>query len=50
MFVAGLELDLNVFARVRQAAITFGLLTFALPQAIGTTVALSSGSIPSRRS
>jgi Kef-type K+ transport system membrane component KefB len=43
MFVAGLELDLNVFARVRQAAITFGLLTFALPQAIGTVVALALG-------
>ena len=46
MFVAGLELDLNVFARVRQAAITFGLLTFALPQAIGTAVAFALGFDP----
>src|SRR3954451_1245718 len=43
MFVAGLELDLNVFARVRQASITFGLLTFALPQVIGTAVAFLLG-------
>ena len=35
MFLAGLELDLNVFARLRQAAIQFGLLTFALPMAFG---------------
>ena len=35
MFLAGLELDLNVFARLRQAAIQFGLLTFALPMAAG---------------
>ena len=35
MFLAGLELDLNVFARLRRAAIQFGLLTFALPMAFG---------------
>jgi Kef-type K+ transport system membrane component KefB/nucleotide-binding universal stress UspA family protein len=35
MFVAGLELDLNVFARVRSAAISFGLLTFTLPLLAG---------------
>ena len=46
MFVAGLELDLNVFARVRQAAITFGLLTFALPQVIGTAIAFALGFEP----
>ena len=46
MFVAGLELDLNVFARVRQASITFGLLTFALPQTVGTVVAFALGFNP----
>ncbi|MEI7744709.1 MAG: cation:proton antiporter [Chloroflexota bacterium] len=39
MFVAGLELDLNVFARLKNAAITFGLVTFALPLAVGTVAA-----------
>jgi Kef-type K+ transport system membrane component KefB/nucleotide-binding universal stress UspA family protein len=39
MFLAGLELDLLVFARIRKAAISFGLLTFALPLAAGATVA-----------
>lgn len=38
MFVAGLELDLNVFNRIRNAAITFGLLTFALPMLAGTVI------------
>jgi Kef-type K+ transport system membrane component KefB len=46
MFVAGLELDLNVFARVRRASITFGLMTFALPQVIGTAVAAVLGFEP----
>ncbi len=35
MFLAGLELDLGVFARYRKQAITFALLTFALPVAFG---------------
>jgi Kef-type K+ transport system membrane component KefB len=43
MFLAGLELDLNVFARLRNAAITFGLLTFVLPLAAGTAIALWLG-------
>jgi Kef-type K+ transport system membrane component KefB len=35
MFMAGLELDLGVFARFRKQAITFALLTFALPVVFG---------------
>jgi Kef-type K+ transport system membrane component KefB len=35
MFLAGLELDLGVFARYRKQAITFALLTFVLPVAFG---------------
>jgi Kef-type K+ transport system membrane component KefB len=36
MFVAGLELDLGVFARFRNQAIGFSLLTFAIPLGLGT--------------
>jgi Kef-type K+ transport system membrane component KefB len=35
MFMAGIELDLGVFARYRKQAITFALLTFALPVGFG---------------
>lgn len=35
MFLAGLELDLGVFARYRTQAITFALLTFAIPTVFG---------------
>lgn len=35
MFLAGLELDLEEFARGRSAAIRFGLLTFAIPLTLG---------------
>ena len=34
MFVAGVELDLGLLKRYRNGAITFGLLTFALPDAV----------------
>lgn len=43
MFVAGVELDLNLLRRYRRSAIVFGLLTFALPMALGTTVGLALG-------
>jgi Kef-type K+ transport system membrane component KefB len=43
MFMAGLELDLGVFARFRRAAITFGLLTFACPFVLGLISALAFG-------
>lgn len=36
MFLAGLEIDLHRFARTRGRSITFGLLTFAIPQVLGT--------------
>lgn len=38
MFLAGLELDLGVFARFRKQAISFSLLTFAIPLALGAGV------------
>ena len=39
MFTAALEVDLGVFKRYRVHAGVFGMLTFALPQAIGSLVA-----------
>lgn len=36
MFVAGIEIDLHGFARNRNQSLGFGLLTFAVPQALGT--------------
>jgi Kef-type K+ transport system membrane component KefB len=43
MFVAGVELDLNLLRRHRRAAVVFGLLTFALPMAFGTLVGVGLG-------
>jgi Kef-type K+ transport system membrane component KefB len=43
MFVAGVELDLNLLRRYRRSAVVFGLLTFLLPMAFGTTVGLGLG-------
>jgi Kef-type K+ transport system membrane component KefB/mannitol/fructose-specific phosphotransferase system IIA component (Ntr-type) len=39
MFLAGLEIDLHRFARTRGRSAVFGLLTFAIPQGLGTLVA-----------
>jgi len=36
MFLAGLEIDLHRFARTRGRSIAFGLMTFAIPQGVGT--------------
>jgi Kef-type K+ transport system membrane component KefB len=36
MFLAGLEIDLHRFASVRFRSVTFGLITFSIPQGIGT--------------
>lgn len=38
MFLAGIELDLKMFAENRSAALTFGLLTFAIPFGLSFTV------------
>jgi Kef-type K+ transport system membrane component KefB len=38
MFIAGVELDLDDFARHRSDAIRFGLLTFSLPLVLGIAV------------
>jgi Kef-type K+ transport system membrane component KefB len=35
MFMAGVELDLNQFAKNRRSAILFGVVTFAVPLALG---------------
>jgi Kef-type K+ transport system membrane component KefB len=43
MFVAGVELDLNLLRRHRRSAVVFGLLTFALPMMAGTTVGFALG-------
>lgn len=43
MFVAGLELDLRLLSAYRRAAISFGLLTFALPFAAGVGVGIQQG-------
>jgi Kef-type K+ transport system membrane component KefB len=43
MFVAGVEIDLNLLRKYRRSAVTFGLLTFVLPFALGTAVGLALG-------
>lgn len=36
MFLAGLEIDLHRFAQTKHKSLSFGLLTFAVPQTLGT--------------
>lgn len=43
MFLAGLDINLNQFARYRQRSLVFGLFTFAIPQVVGTVVFLALG-------
>jgi Kef-type K+ transport system membrane component KefB len=43
MFIAGAELDLNLFERYRRAAISFGLLTFLFPFVFGAIAAYFLG-------
>jgi len=43
MFVAGVELDLNLLRRYRRSAIVFGLLTFLFPMIAGTAVGAALG-------
>ncbi len=43
MFAAGVEIDLNLLLKYRRSAITFGLLTFILPFALGTLVGFALG-------
>ncbi|WP_255170854.1 cation:proton antiporter [Natrononativus amylolyticus] len=38
MFVAGLEINLNRFLEYRNRSLVFGLLSFVVPQAVGTVV------------
>lgn len=43
MFVAGVELDLNLLKRFRNRALSFGLLTFSLPLLLGTLAGFALG-------
>lgn len=43
MFMVGLDLDLHEFNRHRRHSVAFGVLSFALPQTIGTTLCLWLG-------
>jgi Kef-type K+ transport system membrane component KefB len=43
MFIAGLEIDLGQFKRYRHRSILLGLLSFAIPQALGTMAGLWFG-------
>ncbi len=43
MFVAGVELDLNLLRRFRDRAIGFALLTFSFPMLLGTAVGFGLG-------
>ena len=43
MFFAGLEIDLALFRRVKQRAMTFGLITTTLPLILGTLVGVWFG-------
>jgi len=43
MFMAGLEIDLNLFKRVQKRSITFGVITTSIPLVLGTVVGLVFG-------
>ncbi|MEO1002821.1 MAG: cation:proton antiporter [Cyanobacteria bacterium J06638_7] len=43
LFIAGLEIDLAEFARIRSRSLRFGLLTFALPLLVGLLLGLGFG-------
>jgi len=43
MFMAGIEIDLHGFRKHRNRSLTFGALTFLLPQVLGTGVGLALG-------
>ncbi|MEA5423763.1 MULTISPECIES: cation:proton antiporter [unclassified Synechococcus] len=43
LFIAGLEIDLAEFQRIRQRSFRFGLLTFSLPMVAGTALGFFSG-------
>lgn len=43
MFIAGAELDLNLFQRFRNSAISFGLLTFVLPFSLSVAASFFVG-------
>jgi Kef-type K+ transport system membrane component KefB len=46
MFMAGVELDLNVFRRYQRHALAFALLTFAFPMGLGYAAGIALGYSP----
>src|SRR5688572_19269923 len=46
MFMVGLELDLHEFNRHRRHSVVFGILSFLLPQVIGTSLSMLLGYPP----
>lgn len=46
LFIAGLEIDLAQFQRIRARSLRFGVLTFSLPMVAGTLLALPFGYAP----
>jgi Kef-type K+ transport system membrane component KefB len=40
MFVAGLEININQFIEYKDRSVAFGLLSFVIPQAVGTVVGI----------
>ena len=49
MFSAGLELDLKLFMKMKKAAITFALLSFAIPFTLGIVSAQAASATRGRR-
>lgn len=43
MFLAGLDINLNQFHRYRRRSVVFGVLTFVVPQVLGTAIFLLLG-------
>jgi Kef-type K+ transport system membrane component KefB len=43
MFFAGLEIDMSQFQRTARRSLAFGLLTFSIPQVVGTAVGVLAG-------
>ena len=50
MFFAGLEINVDLFLRTRTSSLGFGLLTYALPQGLGTAAASPAVTASMRRS
>jgi Kef-type K+ transport system membrane component KefB/mannitol/fructose-specific phosphotransferase system IIA component (Ntr-type) len=40
IFIAGLDIDIDQFIRDRRRSVTFGLLSYSIPQVVGTIIAI----------